>query len=360
MADSTSNASGGALLFGKRIQATGETVPAPKKPRRYIKDLQAGEICEDQVFLVGQKDLRTTSNGSLYIHCVLVDKTGQLLGRMWQATEAMYEQIPEGGFLRLRGRVENYKGNMQFIIDALRPCDPSTIDLSEFMPQTSEDIPQMFERVKEILRGIKNKHVLNLVGQFIRDEALMEKFRKAPAAIQMHHAYIGGLLEHTRNVLELALLVIPRYPQVSLDLVLAGIFLHDIAKTHELCYDTCFQYTSEGQLIGHIVQSVIWIEEKVKALETETGEPFPREIKCALEHIVLAHHGSYEFGSPKLPAMPEAVALHHLDNLDAKLHIYCEKIRGDNDPASEWTEYVRGLDTKIYKRDVLGVRGGAK
>src|SRR5947207_3092250 len=125
----------------------------------------------------------------------------------------------------------------------------------------------MFPRDKEILRQNKNPHLLQLIKQFITDEALMTRFRRAPAAIQMHHAFVGGLLEHTRNVLELALATIPRYPQVSLDLVLAGIFLHDIAKTAELCYDTAFQYTSEGQLLGHIVQAVVWIEEKVKAIE---------------------------------------------------------------------------------------------
>src|SRR5262245_50781917 len=180
------------LYFGKRVPVSGPTVPPPKKPRRYIKDLQPGELFEDIVFLISSKDLRTTSNGSLYVHCVLADKTGQLLGRIWQATEAIYEQIPEVGFLRFRGRVENYKGALQFIIDAIRPCDPKLIDLGEFMPQTGEDIKQMFERVKEILRNVKNKQLLSLIKQFITDEALMDRFRKAPAAIQMHHAFVGG------------------------------------------------------------------------------------------------------------------------------------------------------------------------
>lgn len=332
----------------------------PAKPRRYVNQLQAGELVEDQVFLIDSKDLRTTNNGSLYIHCILRDKTGQLLSRIWQATEAMYEQIPEGGFLHFKGRVENYKGSMQFIIDAMRPCDTSAIDLSDFMPRTEEDIDVMFEQVKHGLRSIKNPALLKLMKQFVCDDALMARFRKAPAATQMHHAYIGGLLEHTRNVLELALLVIPRYPEVSLDLVLAGVFLHDIGKTAELVYDTSFQYSDRGQLIGHIVQCTIWIEEKVKAVEAETGEPFPVEIKNTLQHIILAHHGTYEFGSPKLPATPEAIAIHHLDNLDAKLNMYLGRIKNDPDQASDWTEYVRGLDTKIYKKDVLGIRGRKK
>lgn len=348
------------FYFGKKVEGPTTPVSAPRKQRRFIKDLAAGMTVEDEAFLIASKDLRTTTNGSLYIHCVLTDRTGQLLGRVWQATEQMYAQLTEGGFHRFRGRVENYKGSLQFIVDAMMPCDPNQIDLSDFMPQTGEDIPQMFERVKEILRQIKNKHVLALVKQFVTDEPLMARFRKSPAAIQMHHAFIGGLLEHTRNVLELALAVIPRYPDVSLDLVLAGIFLHDIGKTHELTYDTNFAYSNEGQLVGHIVQAAIWIDQKIRAVEAETGEPFPPDIRIALIHIVLSHHGQYDFGSPKLPALPEAVAVHYLDNLDAKLNMYFNKIYGDNDPASDWTEYVRSLDVKIFKKDVMGIRGSGK
>ncbi len=333
---------------------------ATARPRRYVNQLQPGETVEDQVFLIDSKDLRTTNNGALYIHCVLRDRTGQLLSRIWQASQPMFDQMPEGGFLRFKGRVENYKGALQFIIDAMRPCDAGSIDLSDFMPQTEEDIDVMYEQVKHVLRNIKNPHVLQLVKQFVCDEELMARFRKAPAATQMHHAFIGGLLEHTRNVLELALLVIPRYPEVSLDLVLAGIFLHDLGKTAELNYETSFQYSTRGQLIGHIVQCTIWIEEKVKLVEAETQQAFPQEIKDTLQHLVLSHHGSYEFGSPKLPAMPEAIAIHHLDNLDAKLQMYMNRIKSDPDPVSDWTEYVRGLDTKIFKKDVLGIRGKKK
>lgn len=336
------------------------TPSGSSRPRRYINQLQPGETVDDQVFLIDSKDLRTTTNGSLYIHAVLRDRTGQMLARVWQATQPMFDGMPEGGFLRFKGRVENYKGALQFIIDAMRPCEPGSVSLEDFMPQTEEDVDVMFEQVKHVLRNIKHPAVLQLVKQFICDEDLMARFRKAPAATQMHHAFIGGLLEHTRNVLELALLVIPRYPEVSLDLVLAGVFLHDLGKTAELTYETSFQYSNRGQLIGHIVQCTIWIEEKAKAVEAETGQPFPQDIKDVLQHLVLSHHGSYDFGSPKLPAMPEAVAIHHLDNLDAKLQMYLSRIKADADPASDWTEFVRALDTKVFKKDVTGIRGKKK
>lgn len=333
-------------------------MPAPvsPKPRRCINQLAAGDILEDQVFLIHAKDLRSTSNGSLYIHCVLADRTGQILGRIWQATDAMYRGMPDGGFLRFKGRVENYKGSLQFIVDAMQPADAATIDPADFMPTTTEDIPAMFERVKTILREIKDPHLLQLMKAFVLDEELMARFRKAPAAVQMHHAFIGGLLEHTRNVLELARLVIPRYPEVSLDLVLAGVFLHDIGKTAELVYDTNFVYSNEGQLLGHIVQATLWVEQKCKQIEQETDQPFPVEIKTALQHIIIAHHGQYDFGSPKIPATPEAIAIHHLDNLDAKLNTYLTRIRTDPDPVSDWTPYISTLGTKLYKKDVMRTR----
>jgi 3'-5' exoribonuclease len=172
----------------------------------------------------------------------------------------------------------------------------------------------------------------------------------------MHHAYIGGLLEHTLSLLELALIVVPRYPRLSGDLVLAGLFLHDIGKTAELGFDTNFKYTDQGQLVGHVVQAAIWIDQKADLAAKEMGRPFPDDIKWSLQHIVLSHHGTYEFGSPRLPATPEAIAIHHLDNLDAKLNMFFREIDNDSDPAGSWTQYQRSLETKIYKKDVMGNR----
>lgn len=324
--------------------------------RRFIQQMGPGERVEDVVFLVSSKDLRMTSNGSLYIHVVLADRTGQLLGRIWQATEAQYEQLPEGGFVKVIGRTESYKNTLQMIVEGFVAVDPSGLNLSEFMPATEKDVGEMWKRVKEILRSIRNRPLLLLIKQFVEDPELAARFQRAPAAVQLHHAFVGGLLEHTLNVLELALLVTPRYPEVSLDLVLAGVFLHDIAKTAELSYETNFEYTESGQLIGHIVQSVVWIEDKCRAVAQETGQPFPEPIKLALEHIVLSHHGKYEFGAPKLPAMPEAILVHYLDNIDAKLHTYLREIARDDTPESPFTDYVRSLETKVYKRDVMGIR----
>lgn len=330
----------------------------PTSARISVNNLSPGERVEDAIYLVAQKDLRTTANGGLYIHAVIADKTGQMLARMWNASQEMYDTIPEGGLLHFRGRVESYKGSPQFIIDGLRSVAPGEANPSDFLPTTTRDIEQMWERVKQILRGLKNPHVLALMAKFINDDEFVTGFKRAPAATKNHHAFIGGLLEHTLNLLELALLVIPRYPNVSLDLVLAGVLLHDCGKVRELAYGTNFTYTDEGQLIGHIAQGVLWLHDKAGDIEAETGKAFPRDIENALKHIILSHHGKYEFGSPKLPASMEAIAVHYLDNLDAKLNQFQGEIDKDTDAATGFTDYVPSLETKIYKKDVLGIRGG--
>ncbi len=317
--------------------------------QRFIADLAAGEQIESQVFLVASKDLRTTTQGALYIHAVLADRTGQMPARMWQASEVLYNALPEGGFIELKGRTESYKGNLQFIIDAIRPVDQNKVDLANFLPATSKDVNEMWERTLEILRQIKNPHVRNIIKEFVSDERLVTAYKRSPAAATLHHAYIGGLCEHTLNVLEIALAVVPRYRDLSLDLVLAGLFLHDIGKTAELTCDTNFTYSEEGQLVGHISIASLWLAEKCAKVEAATGKPIPDKLKWALQHIILSHHGQYEFGSPRIPGMPEAVAVHYIDNLDAKLGSYFDAIKADRDEKSVWTNYNHLLGTKVYK-----------
>lgn len=330
------------------------------KPRRFVDQLQPGEQIQDQVFLVHQKDLRSTANGSLYIHLVLADRTGQMLARIWNATQQQFDGIPEGGFLRVRGRTESYKGNLQFIVDGLRPAERAQVDPADFIPCTRRDVEEMWNRVLAILRTIKNSHLLALISAFIKDESIAAGFKKSPAAVQLHHAYLGGLLEHTLNVLELATRIFgdrddtaSLYPKVSRDLVLAGIFLHDIGKTAEIACDTNFTYTTTGQLVGHITQAAVWIDQKIGDAERQTGKRFPHDLQDVLTHIVLAHHGTHEFGSPRLPACPEAIVVHYLDNIDAKLHMFLAGIEAARKAESDWTEYIKPLETRVFKKDVL-------
>ncbi len=323
-----------------------------------ISELRAGERIEDEVFLIRAKDLRTTSQGSLYIHAVLVDKSGQMVARAWQATEEMFHNMPEGGFVRFKGRVDNYKGNLQFIIDGILPAEAGSFDIGDFLPKAEGDSGARWTRVTEILGALTNADLKALADEFMADEALMSGFRRAPAAAVMHHAYIGGLLEHTLQLLEAALRVIPLYPRLDLDLILVGLFLHDIGKARELTYETSIGYSDEGQLVGHIALATVMIEQKADAAAKRLEKPFPDRLRWALQHIVLSHHGQYQFGSPKLPAIPEAMAIHYLDNLDAKLNMFFAAVDNDRDPQSHWTEYVRPIETKVYKPKVTE-EGGA-
>ncbi|MBN2561406.1 MAG: HD domain-containing protein [Phycisphaerae bacterium] len=345
---------------------TSATTPPKTSSHHFIDEMRPGEQITDDVFLISQKDLRTTVNGGLYIHVVLVDRTGQLLGRVWNATQQQYETIREGGFARLRGRTESYKGNLQFIIDAMRPAEADQIELADFMPHTKHDVEEMYKRVLAILRTVKNPHLLAFIAQFVKDETIVAGFKRAPAAVRNHHAYIGGLLEHTLSVLDLATRILGKtddsesqYPEVSRDLVLVGVFLHDIGKAAELTYETSFTYSNAGQLVGHITQAAIWIDQKVADVEQESGERFPEDLQSVLTHIVVSHHGFYEYGSPKLPACPEAFVVHYLDNIDAKVHMSLGAIHDARNADSDWTEFTRSLDTRIFKKDVTGTRAGS-
>lgn len=329
-------------------------------PRRPLAELKPGDRVEDEIFRVVQKDLRTTNNGGMYIHAVLADQSGQMVARMWNATQAYFDSIGENGLMHLRGRVESYRGKPQFIIDGMRSVEPGTVDASEFLPRTRFDVDQMWQRLLEIVGAIADPHLSSLVTRFARDPVFSQRFRTAPAARNLHHAYIGGLLEHTLNLLELAELVLPRYPQVSADLVRAGIFFHDCGKTAELSYESNFDYTSEGQLLGHIVQACTWVHEAARQISAESGKPFPRDVLMALQHIIVAHHGRYEFGSPRLPATPEAFMVHYLDNLDAKLHMVFSAIENDADDSSDWTQWIAALETRVFKPDVLKPPGPPK
>src|SRR5262245_132676 len=324
--------------------------------RRTIREIQPGERIDDQIFLIAQKDLRTSNNGSLYIHAVLADATGQMLARMWNASQELYESMPDSGPMRIRGRVESYKGKPQFILEGLRQVASGEVDPSDFLPRTSQDVPRMWSRMLEILRGVSHPDLRALLAQFLNDKAFAASFQRAPAARSNHHAYLGGLLEHTLGLLELALLVLPRYPRVNADLVLTGIFLHDAGKTAELAYDAAFSYTSEGQLLGHIVQVSLWIHERARAAEAALGRPLDRDVLMVLLHIVVSHHGKYEFGSPKLPSTAEAIMVHHLDNLDAKLAMLFAAIDSDPGETSDWTPWIQALETKIFKPDVMKSR----
>lgn len=316
--------------------------------RRFINQLMPSETLE-QVFLVRDKDLRTTKSGSLYVVCTLADRTGTLSARMWQASEAIYNSIPADGFLHVKGRTEDYKGTLQLIIDACRPVADDKIDLADFLPVTQYDVEQMWSELLEVLRAVKNKPLRMLIKKFVEDGEFVAAFKRAPAARQIHHPFLGGLLEHTLNVARAAKALLPLYPKLNADLVLASVFFHDMAKSAEMSSERAINYTDRGLLVGHVVDAAIWLHEKARLVADETGRPFPSKTLDLLQHVVLAHHGQHEFGSPKLPAVPEAFFIHYLDNLDAKMFTTTHAVENDPDPKASFTAYLRQIETRVYK-----------
>ncbi len=316
--------------------------------RRYVSDLLCGESV-DQVFLVRDKDLRTTKSGDLFVTMTLTDRTGKVPARMWQASEGIFNSIPVNGFIHAKGRTEDYRGALQFIVQALRPFPSDKVDLSDFTAVSELDIEAMWAELLEILRAVQNPHLRGLLKKFMEDRALVTAFKQAPAAMEMHHAFVGGLLEHTLNIARAAQALLPLYPRVNADLVLTAAFLHDVGKVAELAGGTSIHYTDRGQLIGHITMAAIWIEQKARVLSDELNEPFPPSILDLLQHIVLSHHGVHEYGSPKLPMIPEAFFLHYLDNLDAKMFMTVHLIANDPDADSTFTKYHNQLEARLYK-----------
>jgi len=316
---------------------------------KFINEIEPGEGIND-IYLVKDPILRSTTRGDLYIAMFLSDRTGQLNGRMWQATETIYRALPKPGFVHVQGRSELYQDNLQIIVNSIQPIDPGKVSIEDFLAHTDKDTKQLFEEVKKMMEGIGNLQLKAIVGEFLSDKNLMDKFCEAPGGMKLHHDYIGGLLEHTHNMLQVATVILPLYPQVQADLVLAGIFLHDMGKTEELTYDMAFSYTDSGQLIGHIAQTLVMVNRKADALAAK-GTQIDRHILDALSHIILSHHGEYEFGSPKLPATPEAFMVYYIDDLDAKLNQVASAIDSELGD-SNWTQWKNALQTRLYRKRI--------
>ncbi|MEE2825001.1 MAG: HD domain-containing protein [Planctomycetota bacterium] len=316
--------------------------------RRYVNELSDGETV-DQVFLASEKQLRPNRQGNLYLQVRLSDKTGSLTAMMWNATQNQYDAFENGDYIHVKGTSQLYNGGMQVLAKTIVKTDDSKIDETEFTTLSNASLEKMTGRIAELLRSMRNVHLRNLAECFLVDEEFMRRFRSAPAGVKNHHAYRGGLLEHTLSLMEVAAVVGPLYEGLDSDLLLMGAFLHDMGKTVELTYEPDLGYSDSGQLLGHLVQGVDMLNETIQSVTAQSGEAFPEDLANRLKHMIVSHHGQYEFGSPKLPMTLEAIALHHLDNLDAKIHCAQQMIDEDVNTDSRWTVYNPAMGRKIYK-----------
>ncbi len=322
--------------------------------RTFIKELSANQLVEG-VFAVQNCQLGQTRAGKPFLKCLLADKTGRVPGRMWNISEEFFRTLPTNGFAQVQGQSQPYQGEVQIIIQQIKPVQPSPHELKDLMPCTQYDVNEMFREVAALMESLSHPGLKALAQAYLDDALLMEMFRQAPAAMTLHHAYLGGLLEHTLSLLKLAEVILPRYPQLNRDIMLMGLFLHDLGKCAELTWEEGFGYSDDGLLVGHIARGLTWLQEKIKAVES-AGTPLSSPLVRVLEHIILSHHGQPEFGALKIPATPEAIAIHMLDNVDAKLQMALAATRGDQagggeDLGGSFTEKIWALDTRLYRPD---------
>ncbi len=280
----------------------------------FIADFQDGQTVAT-LFLVREKEIRTSARtGKSWLRVALADRTGTIEAKMWDNYTGLLETFACEDIVRVRGRVKLYNNAKELTIEQILIAVETDYTLDDFLPHTKYDVEKLFAQLREEIAVVKNPWLRKLLDSFVDDPECASKLKRAPAAMTMHHAYLGGLLEHIVRLCGLAKHITQHYPEVDGDLLLTGIVLHDIGKTQELSYSRAIGYTDEGQLLGHIVIGLGMVQRQIDAIPD-----FPKPLTALVEHLIVSHHGELEFGSPKLPSVREAVLLHYLDDLDSKM-----------------------------------------
>ena len=311
----------------------------------YIADLAGFEEGKpfDSYFLLLLKQQRTTQTNKPYLSLTLGDKTGQIEGRVWEPGDPrISKDVDRGDIVKVRGTVSRYKDTLQMKVDQIRTTMPGEADKADLMPSTTYDVAELWRQLEGFVESFTDPDLKRLVSAVLADPAVAQAFREAPAAKQLHHAWLGGLLEHVVSLLTLADRVAPHYPILHRDLLLTGVILHDVGKIRELSWDIGFEYTVEGSLLGHIQMGVALAERTMDALPD-----FPPRLKTLVLHMILSHHGKLEFGSPKLPMIPEALVLNFLDDLDAKM----QAMQGEFDKSAREGKAPDELTGKVWALD---------
>ena len=308
-----------------------------------MKEFFLSECCQHEnkiitsAFVVTSKQVKPKKSGEPYLALTLGDRTGQIEAKMWDNVEDAIDAFEQEDVIKVKGLLNKYKNRFQITIHKLRKLGESEVDFADYLPKTTKDIGELWRTLAGFVATFQNPHLKALVESFMADPEIAEAYRNAPAAKSLHHAYIGGLLDHVVSLFRSCDLLCRNYPQINRDLVLTGAFLHDIGKIHELTYNRTFSYSTRGQLLGHMVIELEMLQAKLAQFPD-----FPPELKTLIEHLIISHHGEYEFGSPKLPMFAEALMLHYLDDLDSKL----ESMRAhfERDSGTEgWTGYNPSL-----------------
>jgi 3'-5' exoribonuclease len=298
-------------------------------------------------FLVHEKEIRNTRTGKSYLRMALGDRSGTIEAVMWDQFEASAKDISRDDIVKVNARVEIYRNKPQLTLQQLRLAKPEEVDLADFLPHTKEDVGKLWTQLLEYANSIANPWLKKLVNGIIADPAIAARYKRAPAAKVMHHAYLGGLLEHVVGLCGLAEQVAEHYPELNGDLLMTVAILHDVGKLDELCYDRAIGYTTEGQLLGHIMMEVETVSKAMNEIEG-----FPAKLKTVVQHLLISHHGQYEFGSPKLPMIREALVFHYLDDMDSKMAAVRAALAAESGE-EEWSAYSAALGRKFLRLDAF-------
>ena len=289
-------------------------------------------------FVVIAKQVKPKKTGEPYLALTLGDRTGQIEAKMWDNVEDAIDAFEQEDVIKVKGLLNKYRNRFQLTIHKLRRLQEAEIDFADYLPKTNKDIGELWQTLAGFVATFQNPHLKALIESFMADPGIAEAYRNAPAAKSLHHAYIGGLLDHVVSLFRSCDLLCRNYPQINRDLLLTGAFLHDIGKIHELTYNRTFSYTTRGQLLGHMIIELEMLQAKLAQLPD-----FPQALKVLVEHLIISHHGEYEFGSPKLPMFVEALMLHYLDDLDSKLESMRAHFERESSVEGPWTGYNSSL-----------------
>jgi 3'-5' exoribonuclease len=323
---------------------------------RFLKEFKLGKIfvCDirdralvDSVFLVKEKITAMAKNGKPYLTLRLMDKSGEVDAKVWDNVDLLSASFDKDDFICVRSKASVYLGKMQLVISELRKVPEEEVLLADFLPETGRDMEEMKVELAGFIASMTDIHLKGLLTAFFEDISFMEVYQSAPAAKGMHHVYLGGLIEHSLAVAKLVDRIAPLYEGVNRDLLIAGALLHDVGKVREMAYVRSFDYTDEGKLLGHIMIGVEMVREKISAISG-----FPVETAMLLQHMLLSHHGQYEFGSPKLPMTLEATILNYLDDLDSKINGIRTHVEKEPENHTRWSSYHRLYDRYFYKGDL--------
>lgn len=316
----------------------------------YVNNLVPNEVVTAQ-FLVLSKEVRHKKSGEVYLSLHLSDRTGELEAKMWDNVHEVMDTFDRDDIVKVKGLLQLYQNRAQFTIHRLRRLLDHEIDFGDYFPCSERNPDEMFVELQGIISGLENPHLRRLLVAVFEDPQLAAAYKVAPAAKTIHHACRGGLIEHVLSLCSLAKLTAAHYPEVDLSLLLTGVILHDIGKVEELTYARSFNYSSDGQLLGHIFLGL-----RLLAAKLDRVPDFPPKLRVLVEHMIISHHGELEFGSPKVPAFAEALLLHHLDNLDSKMNAMRNALKRDHLVAGDFTGYIPSLERVLLRKDqYLGV-----